>query len=380
MILKSIKYSQYDNAPNAWTLEGFELGKVNLIVGKNATGKTKTLNIIKGLSDLLSGEIKLIFTSGCYEVLFQNTDDIKYFLSYENSKIQKEELIIEGKKLLNRGAEGKGRIMAVELGQEMSFQSPENELACVTRRDSIQHPFFEDLYEWGKSTTHYSFGSSLGKDHFAIFTKKDKKGDINIKETNKVAAFLKRGIEQHGNIIKNKIIEDMKVIGYTIDDVGVSAIPGFSIDNLQGGNLEGIYVKEKDLDIVTNQIEISQGMFRTLSLLIQLNYADLESLHGCIIIDDIGEGLDFERSTSLIKLLIDKANNSNVQVIMSTNDRFVMNNVPLEYWSVIQRVGNTSKIFNYKNSKNIFDEFEYTGLANFDFLSTEFYIKGFGIK
>lgn len=380
MILKSIKYSQYNNTPNAWTLERFELGKVNLVVGKNATGKTKTLNLIKGLADLLCGEIKLIFTSGCYEVIFHNNADIQYFLSYENSKIQKEELIVEGKKLLNRGAEGKGRIMAVELGTEMSFQSPENELACVTRRDSIQHPFFEDLYEWGKSTIHYPFGSSLGKDHFAIFVKKEKKNNVNIKDTSKVAAFLKRGIEKHGNVIKNKIIQDMNTIGYELNDVGVCAIPGMSIDSFQGSNVEGVYVKEKDLDIVTTQIEISQGMFRALSLLIQLNYAEFESLHGCIIIDDIGEGLDFERSTSLIKLLIDKANNSNVQIIMSTNDRFVMNNVPLEYWSVIQRVGNTSKIFNYKNSKKIFDDFEYTGLANFDFLSTEFFIKGFDVK
>jgi hypothetical protein len=57
---------------------------------------------------------------------------------------------------------------------------------------------------------------------------------------------------------------------------------------------------------------------------------------------------------------------------MSTNDRFVMNNVPLEYWQVIQRDGGKCKIFNYKNSKEKFDDFEYTGLNNFDFLATDF--------
>jgi len=57
---------------------------------------------------------------------------------------------------------------------------------------------------------------------------------------------------------------------------------------------------------------------------------------------------------------------------MSTNDRFVMNNVPLEYWQVIQRKGGECRIYNYQNSKDIFDEFTYTGLNNFDFLATDF--------
>ena len=99
-----------------------------------------------------------------------------------------------------------------------------------------------------------------------------------------------------------------------------------------------------------------------------------------MLIDDIGEGLDFERSTALIKLLIDKAKESAVQLIMTTNDRFTMNSVPLEYWSVIHRVGGKCRVFNYDNSRKIFDEFVYTGLSNFDFFATEFYEKGFDEK
>jgi hypothetical protein len=99
----------------------------------------------------------------------------------------------------------------------------------------------------------------------------------------------------------------------------------------------------------------------------------LKKLSTTILIDDIGEGLDFDRSSRLIKLLIEIAEkNDNIQLIMSTNDRFVMNNVPLEYWQVIQRNGGECKVFNYQNSKGKFDEFEYTGLNNFDFLRTDF--------
>ncbi|MFN9559549.1 MAG: hypothetical protein ACK55G_12105 [Dolichospermum sp.] len=144
--------------------------------------------------------------------------------------------------------------------------------------------------------------------------------------------------------------------------------------------LQGLYVQESDLKHQTEQGLISQGMFRALSLIIQVNYSLLAKKPSCILIDDIGEGLDFERSSEMIKLLISKAEAENglVQLIMTTNDRFIMNGVPLEYWSVIERQAGLAKLHNIHNSKEIFDDFKFTGLNNFDFFATQFYIEGFG--
>ena len=80
----------------------------------------------------------------------------------------------------------------------------------------------------------------------------------------------------------------------------------------------------------------------------------------------------------MIKLLISKAQTGLVQLIMTTNDRFIMNGVPLEYWSVIERTPGLAKLHNIHNSKEIFDDFKFTGLNNFDFFATQFYIEGFG--
>jgi hypothetical protein len=55
-----------------------------------------------------------------------------------------------------------------------------------------------------------------------------------------------------------------------------------------------------------------------------------------------------------------------------------MNGVPLEYWSVIERQAGLAKLHNIHNSKEIFDDFKFTGLNNFDFFATQFYIEGFG--
>ena len=113
-------------------------------------------------------------------------------------------------------------------------------------------------------------------------------------------------------------------------------------------------------------------MFRALSLIVQINYSVLADTPSCIVIDDIGEGLDCERSCDLIDVLMSKAEHSSVQLVMATNDRFVMNRVPLEAWSVIDRQSNHVTIHNYMNSKEVFDNFKFTGLNNFDFLAFDY--------
>ena len=138
------------------------------------------------------------------------------------------------------------------------------------------------------------------------------------------------------------------------------------------GELVGLYVKEQDLSGLTDQVNMSQGMFRALSVIIHLNYSQGGEQPSCILIDDVGEGLDFDRSCALIDLLMRKAQAGGVQLIMSTNDRFVMNRVPLQYWSVIHRDGNVCRFFNYENSRDKFEAFKLTGMNNFDFFATDF--------
>jgi len=93
-----------------------------------------------------------------------------------------------------------------------------------------------------------------------------------------------------------------------------------------------------------------------------------------VIVDDIGEGLDFERSKSLINLLIGKAQKNSVQLIMASNDRFIMNVVPLEHWIVLHREEGKVRAFNSSNSKSTFEEFEFMGLSNFDFFSGKYFL------
>ena len=167
----------------------------------------------------------------------------------------------------------------------------------------------------------------------------------------------------------------MKAIDYSIEDIGVEIFPEPSMLPRDKREIpRTIYVKEKDLPGRTYQFEMFQGMFRALSLIIQANICMLEGSSELFIIDDIGEGLDHNRASKLIREIIKNAENSSIQLVMATNDRYVMNNVPLKYWQVIRREKGSCRFYNYRNSKDIFDDFKLTGLNNFDFLSSGFYL------
>jgi AAA domain, putative AbiEii toxin, Type IV TA system len=193
-----------------------------------------------------------------------------------------------------------------------------------------------------------------------------------------VVEIFRLGKEELKDEFSNAIISDMKSIGYNISDISTfnPTSPLSGLDEVLE-TIEFLSVQEQELPTRTGQLMMSQGMFRALSLIIQVNYSLLAKKTSCILIDDIGEGLDFERATELIKILIKKAKIGFVQLIMTTNDRFIMNGVPLEYWSVIDRKSGSINLRNIHNSKEIFDQFAFTGLNNFDFFASEFYRSGF---
>ncbi len=377
MKVESVYYSQYDGTPQEWKLEECTFGNINLIVGDNASGKSKVLNVIGNLGNILSGE-RGLFLSANYKVVF-NKDGSKldYILKCENGIVAQENLDIDDNNLLFRSADGKGQIYYEQLKQNVDFQAPTNQVVSVARRDAIQHSFLEHLYDWGKSIRHFYFGADMGKGGLAV-PLKAKEGQphpsLNPKNTQMVVAIFIEGQKRFSTQFTDSIIQDMKEIGYELTEIG-TAPPTSILFGGVPGEVVGLYVKEADLSGRTDQIEMSQGMFRALSLITQINYSQLTDSPACILIDDIGEGLDYNRSTALVKLFIEKAKQKQIQLIMATNDRFVMNNVPLEYWSVIQRIGNVSRIYDYRNSPDLFKEFELTGMNNFDFFSSKYYLK-----
>jgi predicted ATP-dependent endonuclease of OLD family len=377
MKLIAFEYSQFENQLREWKIvEEFSLNDINLFVGQNATGKSRLLSVISGLSDIFSRLERVNFKSGKYKATFLHDDkEMVYSLYYEDSQIISEYFYVNGELLLERNADGIGRIKSYQFNDYMNVQVENNVAVVFTKRDPIQHPFLEYVYQWGLHLLYYQFASSLGKDQVTAFVKKDKEQDINLRDFRNVTTIFKKGSEKFSDRFANTIINDMKYIGYDLEEIKIG--PAYSINISTSLNTEPyvILVRESGLASEIDQFDMSLGMFRALSIIIQINYSLMAKKTSCILIDDIGEGLDYERSVKLIDIIMHKAKENSIQLLMATNDRFVMNKVPFKYWCLLDREGNQVKVFNYANSRDLFDKFEAKGLNNFDLLTSKYYKK-----
>lgn len=377
MKLVNFYYAEHLQTTKAWELKEFDVNDVNLIVGVNASGKSRALNVIAGLGRLLLNS-KITFLNGTYKAHFltKDNEELVYYVQLKNGIVFKEELFLDGEKLINRIKDGSGVIKGVEINSKINFKIPTNELTAL-RRDDLQHPFLNFLFNWASNLRHFRFAKEEEKKTLAIIDSDQRKiEEAKLRDTDRSIAIFEKGKKTYGDVFLKNIINDINEIGYSIDNIFLGPLESIQIDGPISSKVAGLIVKEADREGNTDQHSMSDGMFRALAIIIHFNYYLLTNLSGLVLIDDIGEGLDFERSTKLIKLLIQKSIDIGTQLIMSTNDKFVMNNTKLEYWQIIHREGGLVRMHNISNSAEIFDQFRYTGLNNFDFFSTEFFKSG----
>jgi hypothetical protein len=273
---------------------------------------------------------------------------------------------------LTRDSSGRGEIFYAEKEVFIDFQVDPTVIAIQQRRDELQHPFIVRLAKWAASAQLYSFGSSLGREKLMTlgsFQATQEKLDAGADSEDLVPVYS-RAYTVHGDAFDAAILSDMNALGYDLNEVGTDDMRRFS----PGINLPepvlGMFVVERDRPMKLSQLQMSQGMFRALAMIVHINAASFDRSRTLVLLDDVGEGLDYERSSGLIDVLTAHAKKSGLQVIMTTNDRFVMNRVPLEHWSLLRRTGSLVQAFTERNSPKEFADFKFMGLNNFDFFTS----------
>ena len=377
MYLQSFSFRENAGEKIEWLIDDVKLGEINLMVGKNSSGKTRTLNAISDLVNMLKGRGTNAGGPVTYELVFRNSADfMRYELSYDLETIRSEKLFMGEELVLEREGEGRGRIKYESTPEAMflDFEILHSQLACYAKRDRLQHPFIEIIHGWALSLRRFDFSGDLGKSRYALKSSfEEREIDLSITVSSLVPVISVAEASFKG--FRELVLNDMREIGYSLEDFGIMHFSEhFSkVDQ----DRYAVYTTEVGLEKQVSQRDMSQGMFRAFSVLVQVNYYILSGQKGFVIIDDIGEGLDFSRAKQLVQVLIAKAGEAMIQLIMSTNDSFIMNAVDIEHWAVIMREGHKISLYNYENSKEIFEEFKFTGLNNFDFYASEFFKSGF---
>jgi energy-coupling factor transporter ATP-binding protein EcfA2 len=390
MYLKTLTYHEHENTPTTWAVKKLNFGHVTLLVGKNSSGKSRVLSVIASLAGLLAGRVGG-FGSGTWDANFARSkgeavEKQTYHVSFSGGVVVSEFFRIKNSIVMRRDEKGEGFVLRKNTENKVQYKVDRNQLMAVVRSDAYQHPQFDHLKKWAKNVCLYRFGSEFGRGNLVgtIAPPPDPTAILEVsslvENVTQVFANTKARFEAE---YRDSVVEDMNSIGYEIDDILLVQVGGgFSVN---GSAPMALGVKEKRVSCYVAQDHLSQGMYRALAIIIQFNANVLwtrSSMVGrepklgdspLVLIDDIGEGLDHERSRKLIELLMKKALKHNIQIVMSSNDRYVMNYVSLEYWSVLQREGAVVTAIDHTNAQDVFEEFSYSGLSNFDFFSGKHY-------
>lgn len=301
MRLESLKYSEYPGTPSEWSISDFSLTNINLLVGKNAAGKTRSLRVINGLSALISGKMLPTLLTTNYEAVF--VDDSKelkavYELTIESRKVTKERLTINGEEKIHiTGGSAKlnsGKMDFEKLGEKVEVQIPDGTLAVTVRRDSIQHGYLEPLHEWAQSVQHYAFAEYNGR-QVNVGSDEVMSNVDPLLSSGDIVPLIKYALKNIGLPFKKAVIDDMKAIGYDISEFSVSQVSTEMTSNLGAPKLpEIVYIKEKGIAKPIHQGDISHGMLCAFVILSQFRVNLLAKKSPCILVDDVGEGLDYD--------------------------------------------------------------------------------------
>ncbi len=360
MILEEIHFSTLPISNwDGWKSENILFKQLNLIVGKNAVGKSRLVMLIRHFAQMLTFEGREPLP-GKWQLVFKKDDGyIKYDLYSDKSHC--EEKIYENDKLVLDRKDNSARIFSYIKKDFQEIKPPSNVLVLHARRDIEEYPFLEDLIHWALQLWGFKFSSTDPSQRLPY--KRDGLTDFDS------TPFLLRDVQERNESKFDEYIEqalnEFNTLGYQIKKIVFKKSDYDEINDI-------IEIQENDFTHTYPHYMLSQGMFRSLSLVLYVNYLLLQSKVSTILIDDLGEGLDYERATKLGKWLISKLEGTNIQLIATSNDSFLMDVIDIKYWNVLYREKNVIRSYNYQNSKEKFDSFRFTGLSNFDFFSSDY--------
>lgn len=343
MILSEFKYKE----SSGWNLDSISLNPLNLIVGLNAVGKSRTIMAIGNVVQFIKGE-ELVFDDD-FSCSLRLTNGYELLYSYEvaDGKIASEILQKDNEVLIRR----KGA-SAVVYGKEIN--PPATKLVVQIHRDTKACPEIEEVIQWAEHTSIFVFSNITTSPHslspYAI-------------SNEPLLPLMYESIDDERRVVLKGYLKDL---GYEIDRIEEFEKPN---------GVKTIRLYETGIDKPLSPFDLSNGMFRVFCALLYMIYSSTLSVARCLIVDDMGEGLDYSRSKKLSKIVFDYCEEHGIQLIVTSNDNFLMNAVDLKHWILLMREKELVTAVSERTHPDIFLKFKRKGLNNFDLFSSGFVYK-----
>lgn len=329
---------------NGWAFDYSAFQSVNLLVGKNASGKSRVVTALNRVIGIMldRGHIPP-YQSFETNLDFSNEGHtLHYAFTIVNGSIVSEEMVKDGNvELIARSEKS-----AIVYGEQIN--PPVDKLVVHIRRDTVLYPEIEWMIQWGSHMVMVSFTQ------FEQIVPYSRPGvEINQFELFDLVKKLSRDSLEDFYALSSKV-------GFGISQVKI--IPAARI----------VFFKEIGVKPMLSVHSMSTGMVRTINLLLYMVYFKQTGFPALILADDLCEGLDYDHSVKLGKEIFEYCNQNHIQLIATSNDAFLMDIVDVNYWCILRRNGDIIQVFNKKDNSQLFDDFQMTGLSNFDFFSSDF--------
>lgn len=314
-----------------WQLDEIKLFPATLLVGSNSTGKTRSVTALRYVSEFITGKDRPFSLCEAHFVFRSiNGSRIGYSFLIKRQEVVSESLVVDGKTIVDRNGE-----RALFDGQEVT--PPADKLLIQVRRDVTLYPAIEEIIGWAAGSAFVNFGKRIVHDN---------RDESLSRNADMLQEFDASGLKA--------IAADMNALGFNIERISPV------------GSLNLVRLREAGVPRVLFEMSLSDGMRRTLSLLIRLHFMARSGCPSLLSIDDIGEGLDYRRSTQLGRFVYDFCLDNGIQLLLTTNDNFQMKIIPMDCWNILYRDGQRVSALNVANDEALFERLTRSSLNNFD--------------
>jgi predicted ATPase len=345
MFIKRLSYADEDLR---WNLEEIKFDNMTLLVGLSGVGKSKILNSILNLRSIVKGdtvhlggvtwEVEFISDKGCYiwsgkfdslNIPYVKTRyraqacAVSTLNANPHPKLLEEKLSKDGEEIFYRDGK-KQRFKGMEtpkISMERSFCElmVDDEIIADVRKGFLSIfylDFTNDLNLLAENANALNFKNPDIK----LDTKEVSISDLPL--VTKLAYLYIREKDMFNNI-KNKFTE---IFPYVEDLI-------FEEDAQKRYYI--LYFKERNVGYIP-QGSLSSGMFKTLLLLTQIELL----IDKCIVLVDEAEN---SLGLNCIDILTEELRGMlfDDQIVFTSHHPYVINNIPINYWRIVNRKGST---------------------------------------
>jgi ABC-type Na+ transport system ATPase subunit NatA len=345
-----IEKLSYHNHVTGWQLAPVEFGSVNLLVGVSGVGKTRILEVILSLKEIIFGiDWEKQFLNGVeWDITFYTAPDQKYRwsgksnvvnnydytidefgeMTYSSSgvlpQLEIEEIYLNGTCLAHRKdgiIEFESKVMPKLSPSESLikiFQAEENILPIMNGFRLVVVSQTQNPERWINSSTHYKIDNlSLSDIRKTNNTLVDQLGLLQINDREIFDRIKSNFIEIFSQVENLRILTEQ-----TRFEWSEKVSPVFSLE-----------LKEIGVDRWITQSNLSMGMLKTLAHITEIYLLTEGSI---LLIDEFENSLGVNCIDVVTELLNDR---KDIQFIFTSHHPYIINKIPMQYWKIITRKG-----------------------------------------